>query len=265
MVNLPSRLNSRPPAPVECGGMTPLWNWETRLPVDRTAISAIKPNQTIPARVPVFGGVPSTSETRNPYPNPPQSRQKPLQSRLIVPNQGISRQTLKNQTTIMPSARHLQTAPHNPVGRKCPSAPSKCRRTARHRINRSIPDIASRQPPIKAKTPAIKADQASSRQTRYFMPTGNHIIDLAFSLQNLAFVLKPQQSRLIVPNQGISRQTAKKRSAPVPGAATTKLASRISMPKPSAPLDPRAEIREPRPGTRDPACTCNSPFAPGIW
>jgi len=41
MVNSPSRPNLRPAAPlspVECGVMTPLWIWETRLPVHRTAM-----------------------------------------------------------------------------------------------------------------------------------------------------------------------------------------------------------------------------------
>ena len=46
LVNSPSPPNSCPVvplSPVECGGITPLWNWETCLPVDRTAITAIKP------------------------------------------------------------------------------------------------------------------------------------------------------------------------------------------------------------------------------
>ena len=41
MVNSPSRPILRPdapPAPVECGGRTPLWNRETCLRVDRTAL-----------------------------------------------------------------------------------------------------------------------------------------------------------------------------------------------------------------------------------
>ena len=37
MVNSPSRPNPRPPAPLECGGMTPLWRRETCLPGHRPA------------------------------------------------------------------------------------------------------------------------------------------------------------------------------------------------------------------------------------
>ena len=96
MVNLPSLPNSRPvalPAPVECGGMTPLWNRETCLPVDRASlparggdgpvptfpsigrspvrqaqakIPAIKPNQTTPHPHPG----PGLPDLRNPSPVP---------------------------------------------------------------------------------------------------------------------------------------------------------------------------------------------------
>ena len=40
MVNSPSRPNLRPTAPMECGGMTPLWNRETCLPVNRATLTA---------------------------------------------------------------------------------------------------------------------------------------------------------------------------------------------------------------------------------
>ena len=127
MVNSPSRLNSRPPAPVECGGMTPLWHRETCLPVDRAAMSApspssvptcpnetrkpvtetrfskqsnqIKPNQTIPALVRIVCVVRgshspgfSISEIRDPDPIPhPNQGKNPPQSCLIKANQGKRR------------------------------------------------------------------------------------------------------------------------------------------------------------------------------
>ena len=50
MVNSPSPLNScpvDPPATVECGGLTPLWNWETCLPVDPAAWSAPVPRHAL--------------------------------------------------------------------------------------------------------------------------------------------------------------------------------------------------------------------------
>ena len=105
MVNSPSRPISRPvapPTPVECGGRTPLWHRETCLPVDRAARRippAIIPNHTtpVPFRIsrfplPCLPDLRNTRpETRDPRPETrlhPQSRQKPQQSRLIVPHQG---------------------------------------------------------------------------------------------------------------------------------------------------------------------------------
>jgi len=139
MVNSPSRPNSRPvalPAPVECGGMTPLWNRETCLPVDRATLPARGGDGLVPT-FPSIGQVPARqhqaknpgnqtksnqikppplfaafavprclSDLRNPRPVPdsPQSRQKPQQSRLIVPNQASSRQTLKLFIALPPLA-----------------------------------------------------------------------------------------------------------------------------------------------------------------
>jgi len=107
---------------------------------------------------------------------------------------------------------------------------------------------AFREPPIKAKTPVIKPHQAKSRQTRFFMVTGNHINNLAFSLQHLAFVLTPPsnqgKSRLIVPHQG-KRQNSGAR--PSPGAAMTKPASRSAMPTSVTHHAPKSEIRNPSP------------------
>ena len=69
MVNSPSRPNSRPPAPVECGGMTPLWNWETCLPVDRPAMPASSSDMPLLRLAPPGVGTPRPhfpSATRNP-------------------------------------------------------------------------------------------------------------------------------------------------------------------------------------------------------
>ena len=130
MVNSPSRPDLQAPAPVECGGLTPLWHRETCLPVDRAAMSApspssvptcpnetrkpvtetrfskqsnqIKPNQTksnhpgprsLSLRSSRFP-LPWLLDLRNPRPgpdSPPQSRQNPLQSCLIKANQGKRR------------------------------------------------------------------------------------------------------------------------------------------------------------------------------
>ncbi len=73
MVNSPSRPSSRPDDPVECGGMTPLWNWETCLPVDRAVMPAPSPARGGDGLLPTIKA---------------QSRQKPLQSCLIKPHQG---------------------------------------------------------------------------------------------------------------------------------------------------------------------------------
>ena len=74
MVNSPSRPNSRPPAPVECGGMTPLWNWETCLPVERPAMPllCLAPPGVGTARPHLF---PPEPEFREPSPGSLQSRQ----------------------------------------------------------------------------------------------------------------------------------------------------------------------------------------------
>ncbi len=61
--------------------------------------------------------------------------------------------------------------------------------------------------PIKAKTPAIKANRASSRHPlKFLIPLSPPIINLAFSLQYLAFCLK---TPVIVPHQALSRHTMK--------------------------------------------------------
>ena len=85
MVNSLSRPNSRPPAPVECGGRTPLWNRETCLPVDRTVMPAPARKSALALSQPAIH--PHTRRGRPRFRNPiseirarcrPQSRQKPL-------------------------------------------------------------------------------------------------------------------------------------------------------------------------------------------
>ena len=104
-----------------------------------------------------------------------QSRQKPLQSCLIKANQG-KRQNPEMRplkvAAIMPSARHPRTAPLNPVGRECPSAPSHFKRTAMPPIIRTAPNIApgktvnqGKNPCNRASSRQIKANQGKSRQT----------------------------------------------------------------------------------------------------
>jgi len=127
MVNSPLRPNSRPPTPMECGGMTPLWNRETCLPVHRTASctpSKIKPNQTTPHPIPApisrisrFPLPPRSpnSDTRTRF--RPQSRQKPQQSRLIVLNQG-KRQMMKTPPMATPPRQpRAPLSPSLDVGR----------------------------------------------------------------------------------------------------------------------------------------------------
>ena len=101
MVNSPSRPNSCPPAPVECGGMTPLWNRETCLPGHRPAWfppPTIKPNQTKSNHHP-FSRISRCNLPR------PQSRQKPQQSCLIKPHQGIGQ--IFQQPSVRPSTRWI--------------------------------------------------------------------------------------------------------------------------------------------------------------
>ena len=100
MVNSPSRPNLRPAAPlspVECGVMTPLWIWETRLPAHRTAMPT-------PSRR--GGGDGSSPRSwmlwaggHPPAPSRPNQGKNPgnrASSRLIKPHQGISRHPPKN-------------------------------------------------------------------------------------------------------------------------------------------------------------------------
>ena len=123
MVNSPSHPNSRPidpPAPVDCGGLTPLCHRETSLPVQRTGRltpPAIKPNQT-------KSNQSTCREFCVTLPISHQSRQKPQQSRLIVPNQASSRQTMNFLMVLPPPVaifnlafglQHLAFYPQTPV------------------------------------------------------------------------------------------------------------------------------------------------------
>ncbi len=159
MVNSPSRPNLRPPAPVECGGMTPLWNWETCLPVDRSPMSAPVLNQTKsnqikpPSPVRVFRGYRPPPDLRNPGAEtrfPVNQGRKPQQSRLIVLNQGLSRQ-----------ARNIPSPPAPTRGGDGSSPLSQP-------TYPFIPEAKTRHPnqaSIKAKNPVIVHNQGKSRQT----------------------------------------------------------------------------------------------------
>ena len=127
MVNSPSRPNSRPdapPAPVDCGGLTPHWHREPCLPVQRTGRlppPAIRPNQTKSNHVVPFAYFAVTlRDLRFPL----NQGRKPQQSRLIVPNQASSRQTMNYLMVLPPpvaifnlafSLQHWAFYPKTPV------------------------------------------------------------------------------------------------------------------------------------------------------
>ena len=155
MVNSPSRPNSRPPVPVECGGMTPLWNWETCLPADRPTMTASSPD------IPLFGSprpgwgrpVPTCSP---PNPNswnrhPARSNQGRIKAKnpVIVPHQGKSRHTRKPPW-------HLTYIPEFPICVHPRPSAVKFPRLPDLRNPKSVPESA----PIKANPPAIKANPA---------------------------------------------------------------------------------------------------------
>ena len=224
MVNSPSRPNSRPidpPAPVDCGGLTPLCHRETSLPVQRTGRltpPAIKPNQT-------KSNQSTCREFCVTLPISQQSRQKPQQSRLIVPNQASSRQTMNFLMVLPPpvaifnlafSLQHLAFYPQTPVivphqgisrhikasAKKHPS-PWNFSRAWRLAFNISSP------PPL--------CDLATPR----LCVKNRYPVTIKGSIK--------AKTPAIVHNQGISRQTANFQSGPVPGAATTKPATRSAL------------------------------------
>ena len=69
---------------VECGGMPPLWHWETCIPVPCPDLPAHSQPSRHPTRIPKSG-----FQSRLLYSIKPQSRQKTQQSCLIKANQGI--------------------------------------------------------------------------------------------------------------------------------------------------------------------------------
>ena len=99
----------------------------------------------------------------------PSSRQKPLQSRLIVLHQASSRQTMKFKNPILPSALRSGTA-DLPIGRAGAAAPPLLNRNAAPATVSAGPYRVARlrKPPIKAKNPLIVPNQGSSRQTPIF-------------------------------------------------------------------------------------------------
>jgi len=181
MVNSPSRLNSRPPAPLECGGMTPLWNRETCLPVNRatpparggdgpvpTFLSigqmlirqdqaknpAIKPNQTTtPFRV--FRGYPAPISEIRDSSRWPSARTK-AKTPVIVHHQGKSR-LIKASAEKSPAPWSFPTAWRLASGISSPVPFATLRLRAFALKN---PASMRYQGSIKAKTPAIKANRA---------------------------------------------------------------------------------------------------------
>ena len=105
-----------------------------------------------------------------------------------------------SRPNLRPVARHLAGEASRPA-RLCPGSQSMF-----VHVKKSV-----NQGSIKAKNPS---NQGRSRQTRYFMPTGNHINNLAFSLR--------VKSPAIKANQASSRQIKKQRTshgrAPLPPA-----------------------------------------------
>ncbi len=176
MVNSPSRPNLRPPAPVECGGMTPLWNWETCLPVDRAPLPKAcpragrgRPRHRFPAPRPEI------REPRPDFPLPSRQNQGSIKAKTptIKAHQAISRQTRKFpwHPAFRLGIPHLCPSAficgQNSLSRPSrPSRPSRFPAPVPARNPR--PGFLCHQGSIKAKTPAIKAYQAISRQTRKF-------------------------------------------------------------------------------------------------
>ena len=170
---------------------------------------------------------------------------------VIVLHQGKSRQTLKYKDAILPSALRSGTA-NLRIGRAGAAAPPHPNEDAPPVTVSADPYRTSltRNPPIKAKSPAIKANRASSRQTlnnqtaimppvlqpktaapptgraggappphipysvwpatqspEFGPPAGNPPPNVLFvTSRPCAFASKTQQSSLIKPNRTASRQ-----------------------------------------------------------
>ena len=119
-------------------------------------------------------------------------------------NQGISRHRPNSRRAPVPGRSNSQT--RQPLRSGCRPAPIR----------------PHPQPSIKAKSPAIKANRASSRHPLENFTTlpPPPILSLTFSLQHLAFCSK---NPAIVHDQGISRQPVKMlhqpQNRPLPGSA----------------------------------------------
>ena len=225
MVNSPSRPILRPdapPTPVECGGRTPLWNRETCLPAHRMPVrNQTKSNHQASAsrHLPLcmFFAVAPPLPSRSPN-SETRTRFFPIKAKtpLIVHNQGISRQTPNSRSAPVPG-----TATPEPVGRVAmpiPLHPTTPYRSPKPGIRSRFPQ--SRQKPLQSCL--IKAHQGirpkntchsnllqSSAIGRRSFPLPSPLRLCVFALKNhqsshrkAQSRQKPQQSRLIVHNQG---------------------------------------------------------------
>ena len=156
MVNSPSRPNLRPPAPVECGGMTPLWNRETCLPVHRPSGShrpqsdQIKPNQTMP---PHF-----VCSRRSRLPSRWPSARTKAKNPAIKANRASSRQTPNFRSAPVPGPSKHQTCRR--IVMPYPSIPPRPPET---RNPQTETRFSANQASIKAENPC---NRASSRHIK---------------------------------------------------------------------------------------------------
>ena len=255
MVNSPSRLNLRPVvplSPVECGDMSPLWNWETCLPVAsatlpspskpltpdpispaiRAKTQAIKANRAssrhIKADDEIFKRLqPSANGAASYQPRATSWVCAPLATspeRAAHPaNQG------KNPSN-RASSRHIKASAKIPGVRPSPGAA-----TAKPASRTAIPRNSARRAPksgirsaslfpIKAKSPAIKAHRASSRHPRFFQtnicythPSAGERIQVWACLPSTTF-MKPAHQGKNPCNRASSRQIKASAKFPHPPA-----------------------------------------------
>ena len=290
MVNSPSRPNSRPPAPVDCGGLMPLWRRETCLPVVRAAArnqtksDQIKlPSIPIPTLVRVWAGSPHSPKPGIRARFPVNQASIKAKNPAIVHNQGISRQTAKNESPSPPRHSNPPRAASSAIG--CwafdvgcwmfPVDPNQGKNPWNRASSRHIKANAVffKLPFIRPTHPLDGTNRQSKgrnvcpgkflsrgeKQVRASVPLICLAASLCLSVSTVPEIRnpgivpgfpqsrqKPLQSRLIVPHQG-KRQFSGAR--PSSGAATTKPAGHIAIPKPSA-LPVLPKIREPGAETR---------------
>ena len=224
MVNSPSRPNLRPPAPVECGGMTPLWNRETCLPVDRAGLPKAcpragrgRPRHRFPAPRPEI------REPRPDFPLPSRQNQGSIKAKTpaIKAYQAISRQTRKfpmapgippwNSPSVsirvyLRSKFLFASFASFAVPRPCACPKSETRFSLPSRLNQG------KNPSNQGSSSHIKANAKISHGTRHSAPELPHLCPSAFicgqsplpnspfaSLRLCAFALKPS-------NQALSNQ-----------------------------------------------------------